>query len=87
MFLAPAANCADVVGHVPDGLQVVKVETLADATGRRGARSVQAETRRAFPPAQTTRLTAELSSTATRGIYDGLRHTPERQRMSTTAHS
>ncbi|MFE4198614.1 PDZ domain-containing protein [Paenarthrobacter sp. NPDC056912] len=31
MFLAPAANCADVVGHVPDGLQVVKVETLADA--------------------------------------------------------
>ncbi|MEI2278922.1 PDZ domain-containing protein [Paenarthrobacter ilicis] len=32
MFLAPAANCSDVVGHVPDGLQVVKVETLADAT-------------------------------------------------------
>ncbi|XAS70860.1 S16 family serine protease [Micrococcaceae bacterium Sec5.1] len=32
MFLAPAANCADVVGHIPDGLQVVKVETLADAT-------------------------------------------------------
>ncbi|MFK0038960.1 PDZ domain-containing protein [Paenarthrobacter sp. NPDC090517] len=32
MFLAPASNCADVVGHVPDGLQVVKVETLADAT-------------------------------------------------------
>ena len=31
MFLAPAANCADVVGNVPDGLQVVKVETLADA--------------------------------------------------------
>ncbi|MDR6435766.1 PDZ domain-containing protein [Paenarthrobacter nicotinovorans] len=31
MFLAPAANCSDVVGHVPDGLQVVKVETLADA--------------------------------------------------------
>ncbi|MFJ4266638.1 PDZ domain-containing protein [Paenarthrobacter nicotinovorans] len=32
MFLAPAANCSDVAGHVPDGLQVVKVETLADAT-------------------------------------------------------
>ncbi|MFK4638540.1 YlbL family protein [Paenarthrobacter histidinolovorans] len=32
MFLAPAANCSDVVGHVPDGLQIVKVETLADAT-------------------------------------------------------
>ena len=31
MFLAPAATCADVVGNVPDGLQVVKVETLADA--------------------------------------------------------
>lgn len=31
MFLAPAANCEDVVGHVPDGLQVVKVETLDDA--------------------------------------------------------
>ncbi|MFJ5954925.1 PDZ domain-containing protein [Paenarthrobacter sp. NPDC092416] len=31
MFLAPAANCDDVIGHVPDGLQVVKVETLADA--------------------------------------------------------
>jgi PDZ domain-containing protein len=31
LFLAPAANCGDVVGHVPNGLQVVKVETLADA--------------------------------------------------------
>ncbi|HSO17656.1 MAG TPA: S16 family serine protease [Arthrobacter sp.] len=31
LFLAPAANCDDVVGHVPDGLQVVRVETLADA--------------------------------------------------------
>ncbi|OFI40086.1 signal protein PDZ [Arthrobacter sp. SW1] len=31
MFLAPAANCEDVVGHIPDGLQVVKVETLDDA--------------------------------------------------------
>ncbi|WP_120520040.1 YlbL family protein [Arthrobacter celericrescens] len=31
LFLAPAANCDDVVGHVPDGLQVVKVETLGDA--------------------------------------------------------
>ncbi|WP_284976012.1 S16 family serine protease [Arthrobacter sp. efr-133-TYG-104] len=32
LFLAPAANCGDVVGHVPNGLQVVKVETLAEAT-------------------------------------------------------
>lgn len=31
MFLAPAANCNDVVGHIPDGLQVVKVENLAEA--------------------------------------------------------
>lgn len=31
VFLAPAANCDDVVGHVPAGLQVVKVETLAEA--------------------------------------------------------
>ncbi|HSL37340.1 MAG TPA: S16 family serine protease, partial [Arthrobacter sp.] len=25
LFLAPAANCDDVVGHIPDGLQVVRV--------------------------------------------------------------
>ena len=31
LFLAPAANCDDVVGHIPDGLQVVRVENLADA--------------------------------------------------------
>lgn len=31
VFLAPAANCEEVVGHVPDGLQVVRVETLDDA--------------------------------------------------------
>lgn len=30
-FLAPADNCGDVVGHIPDGLTVVKVETLDDA--------------------------------------------------------
>lgn len=30
-FLAPAANCADVVGHVPSGLQVIKVNTLKEA--------------------------------------------------------
>ncbi|MGF3056606.1 YlbL family protein [Microbacterium sp. YY-01] len=27
-FLAPAANCNEVVGHVPSGLQVVRTETL-----------------------------------------------------------
>ena len=31
IFLAPAANCGEVVGHVPDGLQVFAVETLDDA--------------------------------------------------------
>lgn len=31
MFLAPAANCNEVSGHIPDGLQVVKVESLAGA--------------------------------------------------------
>jgi len=30
-FLAPAANCPDLVGHVPDGLQVIPVENLEDA--------------------------------------------------------
>lgn len=31
VFLAPADNCPDVVGRVPDGLAVVKVATLAEA--------------------------------------------------------
>ncbi|MFZ0325205.1 MAG: PDZ domain-containing protein [Actinomycetes bacterium] len=30
-FLAPGDNCSDVVGAVPDGLQVVRVDTLKDA--------------------------------------------------------
>ncbi|GAA1713404.1 PDZ domain-containing protein [Isoptericola hypogeus] len=30
-FLAPESNCDQVVGHVPEGLRVVKVATLADA--------------------------------------------------------
>ncbi|MBB3022756.1 PDZ domain-containing protein [Helcobacillus massiliensis] len=30
-FLAPADNCAEVVGHVPDGLSVVRVSTFEDA--------------------------------------------------------
>lgn len=30
-FLAPEANCSDVVGHVPDGLDVVAVDTYDDA--------------------------------------------------------
>jgi PDZ domain-containing protein len=31
LFLAPADNCDEVVGHVPDGMQVVKVENLDQA--------------------------------------------------------
>ncbi len=31
VFLAPAANCDEVVGHVPDGLDVYKVSTLDQA--------------------------------------------------------
>jgi len=30
-FLAPADNCDEVVGHIPDGLRVVKVATFAQA--------------------------------------------------------
>ncbi len=30
-FLAPVSNCSEVVGHVPDGLTVVAVNTLEDA--------------------------------------------------------
>ncbi|MFY9711894.1 MAG: S16 family serine protease [Microbacterium sp.] len=30
-FLAPEANCADVVGHVPSGLQVIRTATLDDS--------------------------------------------------------
>ncbi len=32
-FLAPADNCDEVVGHIPDGLRVFKVSTLDDALG------------------------------------------------------
>jgi PDZ domain-containing protein len=31
VFLAPLGNCGDVVGHIPDGLQVYPVATLAEA--------------------------------------------------------
>lgn len=31
VFLAPAANCGEVTGHVPDGLRVVAVSTLSEA--------------------------------------------------------
>lgn len=31
VFLAPSGNCDEVVGHVPEGLSVVKVSTIDDA--------------------------------------------------------
>jgi Lon-like protease len=31
LFLAPADNCGEVAGHIPAGLQVVKVENLGEA--------------------------------------------------------
>lgn len=31
VFLAPAENCDEVIGHVPDGMQVLKVSTLKQA--------------------------------------------------------
>ena len=30
-FLAPAANCDEVIGHIPDGMEVFAVTTLADS--------------------------------------------------------
>ena len=36
-FLAPAANCDEVVGHIPDGLRVFSVATLDDALDVLGA--------------------------------------------------
>jgi PDZ domain-containing protein len=30
-FLAPESNCGEVVGHIPAGLHVTKVGTLAQA--------------------------------------------------------
>ena len=30
-FFAPADNCPDLVGHIPDGLQVIPVATLEEA--------------------------------------------------------
>ncbi|WP_424936605.1 MULTISPECIES: YlbL family protein [Bacteria] len=30
-FLAPGANCGEVVGHVPDGLTVIRTDTLSDS--------------------------------------------------------
>ncbi|MFI7483328.1 PDZ domain-containing protein [Kocuria sp. M1R5S2] len=37
LFLAPAANCGEVQGHVPEGLTVVAVRSLDDAVAAVGA--------------------------------------------------
>jgi len=46
-FLAPSTNCDEVVGHVPDGLSVVKVSTLSEA--RSAVESVAAGTGDTLP--------------------------------------
>ena len=47
-----------LLGHIPDGLQVVKVENLAEARRRRRTGRDQAATHRVFRPAPATRLSA-----------------------------
>lgn len=46
-FLAPAENCKEVVGHIPDGLQVVKVATFAQA--RDAVKSIAAKHTASLP--------------------------------------
>lgn len=46
-FLAPAGNCNEVVGHVPDGLRVVKVSTFTQA--RDAVESVAAKQTTSLP--------------------------------------
>ncbi len=46
-FLAPQDNCAEVVGHVPDGLTVVRIGTFADALG--AVRAIAAGTADTLP--------------------------------------
>lgn len=40
-FLAPAANCDEVVGHVPRGLRVVRISTFDEA--RRAVEDIAAK--------------------------------------------
>ncbi|MEP7034378.1 MAG: PDZ domain-containing protein [Actinomycetota bacterium] len=46
-FLAPAQNCNEVVGHIPDGLHVVKVATFAQA--RDAVKAIAARNAAALP--------------------------------------
>jgi PDZ domain-containing protein len=43
-FLAPEANCDEVVGHIPDGLHVTKVANLKDAVKALGAIAANPDT-------------------------------------------
>jgi PDZ domain-containing protein len=43
-FLAPADNCDEVVGHIPEGLHVTKVATLSDSLAALKAISADPET-------------------------------------------
>ena len=50
-FLAPADNCDEVVGHVPDGLQVVRISTFDEA--RQAVEAIAAKHgQAACPPAR-----------------------------------
>jgi len=44
-FLAPEANCDEVVGHIPDGLKVTKVANLNDAVKALNAIAANPETK------------------------------------------
>jgi PDZ domain-containing protein len=46
-FLAPANNCSEVVGHVPDGLKVVKVSTFTQ--GRDAVKAIAARRGASLP--------------------------------------
>jgi PDZ domain-containing protein len=46
-FLAPAGNCAEVAGHIPDGLRVVKVSTFIQA--RDAVKAIAAKDTAALP--------------------------------------
>jgi Lon-like protease len=47
-FLAPAGNCDEVVGHIPDGLKVVKVATFTQA--RDAVEAIAARQTSSLPP-------------------------------------
>jgi len=46
-FLAPADNCDEVVGHVPDGLRVVRISTFDEA--RKAVQDIAAKKASSLP--------------------------------------